>query len=137
MDKRVLVTFGRSDPRRLTEIVKEFGDLKGNVDYAWGPEFGGSKPKWAKAFKGSLYNHLSKYDVVYCGHGATLMEATAMGCEVRVLSDIQWATPPNIEFIPAWTGAHLDHSGRRVDWWEPGVMAAMARELRDRRGGTG
>lgn len=133
MEKRILVTFGRTDPLHLTEATYRL--LGGKADYVWGPDFGREKPEWAWVCE-RVPSILDLYDVIYTGHGATLLEATAAGCEVMCLHDLsefhlyEEASP---KFISAWTGIHLDHSGRRVAWWEPGVMASMSRELRDRR----
>lgn len=127
MSKRILVTFGRSDPLHLTEATYEVLGEDG-VDYIWGPDFNRPQPDWAWVCS-RVSGILDLYDVVYCGHGATLLEATAAGCEVMVLVKV---TP--LMFSPAWGGFHLDHSGKVVEWWVPRVMRAMADEIRDRRG---
>ena len=127
-DKHTLVSFGRSDPLHLTEATHAI--LGDGPTYVWGPNFERPQPDWA-GFKSPLdiWPVYHQYDIVYTGHGATLLEATAAGCEVMVLTHVG----ANPLFIPAWTGRHLDHSGMRVKWWEPRVMAAMAAEIRERR----
>ena len=138
--RRVLVTFGRSDPLHLTEATHDL--LGEGPTYVWGPDFGRKCPPWGSTAVElcglfSLYDIMDGYDVVYCGHGATLLEATAAGCEVKVLSRIRHYSGTNticgVHFSPAWTGRHLDHSGRRVEWWKAGVMERMSHELVTRR----
>lgn len=139
--KRILVTFGRSDPLHLTEATHAL--LGDTAHYYWGENFNRPEPEWSMRKPGwrldiprPLYEEFKHYDVVYCGHGATLLEATAAGCEVMVLTELLSIYPKESwtpVFIPAWTGPHLDHSGRIVEWWNFGVMARMAAEIRDRR----
>ena len=137
--KCILVSFGRSDPLRLTEATHDMLGDSDDIDYIWGPDFARPCPEWGSSDAGPLYDWCLTHDVVYCGHGATLLEATAAGCEVMVLAEVDPKLDnPNrawlgVKFIPAWTGLHLDHSGLPVRWWEPGSMADMAREIRERR----
>lgn len=131
---KVLVSFGRSDPLHLTEALHKTGF---EATYVWGPHFNRPMPLWA--FKLPMVKDIMEsFHMVYCGHGATLLEATAAGCQVMVLTEIGFADRERrlcdlVKFTPAWTGAHLDHSGQIVRWWEPGSMEAMARELRRRK----
>lgn len=145
-EKRILVTFGRSDPLHLTETTIQQLVLTGtpveHIGMVWGPDFNRPFPTNIGPLRTHMgYKSLRKlyhtYDVVYCGHGATLLEATAAGCEVMVLCNMVYSdgklTP---KFRVAWSGLHLDHSCLPVRWWETGVMAAMSRELVDRRRGV-
>ena len=148
-DKHTLVSFGRSDPLHLTEATHAI--LGDGPTYVWGPNFERPQPDWA-GFESPLdiWPLYDQYDVVYCGHGATLLEATAAGCEVMVLHWISaWCLSSgrvrahtkilgsrkidNLQFIPAWTGLHRDHTGNPVRWWESGSLFAMAQEIRERR----
>lgn len=145
--KRILVTFGRTDPLRLTEAtLRLLGDSETQVSVVIPSCFSEErKHSLSQAFdfipgpsQSDMIRLLAMYDMVYTGHGATLLEATAAGCEVMVLHDLtefNTFVGGKPAFISAWTGLHLDHSGKPVRWWEPGIMSAMAAEIRGRREG--
>jgi spore coat polysaccharide biosynthesis predicted glycosyltransferase SpsG len=140
MRSGTLLTFGRTDPHNLSwktvQHLRARGET-GLLHVCVGPEYKYSLRPFMDARNVSVmtagYRELAKmlrgFKTVYCGTGATMLEAVAAGCTVMVLSHLN-----PIDFAPVWTCLHYDHNMEECPWYEVGVLAEMAKELRWKEG---